>query len=186
MSIQVTRISVAWCVWLLLFAGVAAAQDQGFPIDTLVKRFRAHRDSSLQEKIYAHLDRTFYLTGETLWFKIYTVDGSVHKPLDLSRVAYAEILDKGNFPVLQAKVGLQHGRGHGSFFLPASLMSGNYKLRIYTNWMKNFSPEFYYDETFALVNPFVPSTEDRTKPQRGYTIDLFPEGGNLVAGIRSK
>jgi len=182
----IIRTILTWCVPLFLLVGVAAAQAQDIPVDTVVKRFQAHRDSSLQEKIYAHIDRTFYLTGETLWFKIYAVDGSFHKPLDLSKVAYAEILDKGNFPVLQAKIELRDGRGEGSFFLPASLMSGNYKVRIYTSWMKNFSPEYYYDETFALVNPFVSSTEERRTAQPGYTIGLFPEGGNLVAGIRSK
>lgn len=170
--------------FLLLHTVVVFAQD--LPLDTLVKNFNRYRETALQEKIYGHLDRNFFLTGETLWFKAYTVDGTLHKPLDVSKVAYAEILDKANFPVLQAKIQLQDGLGSGSFFLPASLSSGPYKLRLYTNWMKNFSPEFYFDEAFTLVNPFITPEHLPVKPNPAYTVDFFPEGGNLVAGVTSK
>ena len=85
---------------LLLQAGLAQEKQ----LDTLIGRFDDYRVRVLQEKIYAHLDRTFYLTGETLWFKIYAVDGSFHKPLNVSKVAYVEIMDKGNLSVMQAKI----------------------------------------------------------------------------------
>lgn len=171
---------------LTLFIFVSlVSRGQENPLDTLVSKFRQYRERSLQEKVYAQLDRTSYLTGETMWFKIYSIDGSFHRPLDLSKVAYAEVLDKGNFAVLQAKIELKNGTGNGSFFLPASLNSGNYRLRIYTNWMKNFSPEFYFDEVITIVNPFV-SPEAIQRPAAKYSVDFFPEGGNLVAGINSK
>lgn len=120
------------------------------------------------------------------------LNGSVHydgeyfsNVPDMSKVAYAEILDKANFPVLQAKIKLIHGRGDGSFFLPASLSSGQYRLRLYTSWMKNFSSEFYFDEVFSVVNPFV--VPDVVKKSAGtFTVDFFPEGGHLVSGIKSK
>ena len=54
------------------------AQKNG--IDTLVKRFDNHRKNSLQEKLYVQLDRSYYLTGEILWFKIYYIDATFHKP----------------------------------------------------------------------------------------------------------
>src|SRR5687768_14339674 len=107
----------------ILFAFTAFCQES--QLDTLVKKFGQYREVALQEKIYAHLDRNFYLTGETLWFKIYMVDGGFHKPIDVSKVAYAEILDRAGFPVLQAKIEMKNGTGNGSFFLPASLSSGN-------------------------------------------------------------
>jgi hypothetical protein len=155
-------------------------------LDTLVKKFQDYRVNGLQEKIYAHLDRSFYLTGETLWFKVYTVDGTFHRPINVSKVAYVEILDKANLPVLQAKIALDDGHGNGSLFLPASLNSGNYTFRLYTNWMKNFSPEFYFHQNFTIVNPFVKLETNETAKTSNYTADFFPEGGNLVTGIRSK
>ncbi|MGC1241764.1 MAG: hypothetical protein WA874_09250 [Chryseosolibacter sp.] len=174
-----------WPTLLLFLLTPLCMEAQQHSLDTLVQRFTRHREGALQEKIYAHIDRSFYLTGETLWFKIYTVDGSFHKPLDVSKVAYAEVLDKGNFPVLQAKIELNKGMGSGSFFLPASLNSGNYRLRLYTNWMKNSDPDFYFDEAFTIVNPFVVPPANG-KITGSHSIHFFPEGGNLVSGLKSK
>lgn len=163
---------------------VSFAQEN--QLDTLIKKFQRYRIKSLQEKVYAHLDREFYLTGETLFFKAYSVDGSFHKPLTISSVAYVEIFDKTNIPVLQAKVELNHGSGSGSFFLPASLRSGNYKFRLYTNWMKNFSHEFYFNQIFTIINPFLNPELSHPKTANSYTAIFFPEGGNLVSGVQSK
>jgi hypothetical protein len=172
---------------LILFISFAiSAVGQENPLDTLRQKFGQHREKALQEKIYAHIDRNFYLTGETLWFKIYTVDASIHQPVNVSKVAYAEILDRGNFPVLQAKIELKNGMGNGSFFLPASLSSGNYTLRLYTNWMKNFNHEFYFDEIFTIVNPFVIPDATPASAPKNCSVQFFPEGGNLVGGVESK
>ena len=155
-------------------------------LDTLTEKFKQYRAAGIQEKLYAHLDRTFYLTGETMWFSLFCVDGTFHKTLDVSKVAYAEILDRADFPVLQGKIALANGRGSGSFFIPASLTSGNYRFRVYTSWMKNFGPEFYFEQGITIVNPFV-APESAKKPAAApCTIDFFPEGGNLVSGIQSK
>ena len=171
---------------LLLCIGAESAAQKQSSLDTLVGRFGHYREHAYQEKIYGHLDRTFYLTGETLWFKLYTVDGAFHKPSDLSKVAYVEVLDKMGFAVLQAKVELKGGLGSGSFFIPASLSSGNYRFRAYTSWMKNFPPEFYFSQTVSIVNTFV--APEPLKPVEGVSckVDFFPEGGELVSGIQSK
>ncbi len=171
---------------LALLLTAAPAKGQNAPLDSLLKKFSHYREHALQEKIYAHIDQRFHLTGETLWFKLYTVDGAFHKPIDVSKVAYAEILDRADLPVLQAKIELNNGSGYGSFFLPASLSTGNYKLRVYTSWMKNFPPEFYYHQRLAIVNPFVIPEPISSRAVTTYALDFFPEGGNLVSGIKSK
>ena len=178
--------NIIFSVWMAFAPFSLIAQATESPMDTLAKKFRQHREHALHEKVFAHLDRNFYLTGETLWFKIYSVDGSYHKPLHLSKVVYAEVLDGANLPVLQGKIGIRHGHGSGSFYLPASLTSGNYRFRIYTSWMKNFGPEFYFEQVITIVNPFVSPETTQEQTPTPCAIDFFPEGGNLVAGLRSK
>lgn len=171
---------------LLLLARMCPVLAQQDYTDTLRQRFSDHSVAALHEKVYAQVDRTFYLTGETLWFSIYTVDGTLLRPLQVSKVAYAEVLDRTNFAVLQAKIEVTDGRGHGSFYLPASLSSGNYRLRIYTNWMKNFSPEFFFDQLITIVNPFVIPERSGQEAKASCSIAFFPEGGHLVEDIESK
>ncbi len=154
-------------------------------LDSLSWKFAEYRKNSLTEKLFVHTDQTCYLVGETLWFSIYAVDGTMHMPLDLSKFAYVEILDSQNAPVLQAKVTLDKGRGQGSFYLPASLGSGNFVLRAYTRWMRNGDPVFYFHQRITIVNQFT-GPDSPGKEQGKPMVSFFPEGGNLVAGIRSK
>ncbi len=121
-----------------------------------------------------------------LWFKLYTVDASLHQPLDMSKVAYIEILDNNNKPVIQAKIALKNGDGNGSLPLPVSIGSGKYKLRAYTNWMKNFGADHFFEKIITIVNTQKANeTISSPKPDQ-YDIQFFPEGGNLVNGIQSK
>jgi hypothetical protein len=167
-----------------LFLNKSAAQQRD--VDSIVTKFDQHRKHAIQEKIYVHTDRSFYLTGETLWFKVYSVDGSFHKPLDVSKVAYLEILNSTNEPVIQGKIELSEGSGDGSFFLPASLTSGHYTLRAYTMWMNNVGPDYYFYKKITVVNPFIKPVFDKVKPEASDIAAFFPEGGNLVAGLKSK
>ena len=151
-----------------------------------------------EEKVFAHTDKEFYLAGEILWFKLYVVDAAGHKPLDLSKLAYVEIISDEQRPVLQSKIALNQGLGNGSFQLPFSIHSGNYILRAYTNWMKNEGPAFYFEKTItifnSLRNTLPPATNTSSQPTSNntapaatqpapYDIRFFPEGGNLVEGL---
>jgi hypothetical protein len=148
--------------------------------------FTHYIQNNLPEKLFVHSDRQDYLAGEIIWFKIYDVDGLYNKLLNLSKVAYVDILDNQQNPVMQAKIAVNEGGGSGSLFIPVSVKSGNYKLRAYTSWMKNFSPEYYFEEIIRIVNPQVVSDISNKQNSPGYDIQFFPEGGNLVNDIKSK
>ena len=167
----------------LLTSHLIFAQNQ-MP-ESLQQQFNTYQSSSLQEKIFVHTDKTFYLAGETVWFKIYAVDASFHKPVATSSITYVEILSKDLKPVVQSKISMSNGSGAGSVILPGFLATGNYVLRAYTNWMKNFSPDFYYEHTLHIVNtlklsPVVPSLKGVSG------IQFFPEGGNEMVGLTGK
>jgi uncharacterized protein YfaS (alpha-2-macroglobulin family) len=168
---------------LFLYNMKTNAQDtfSGIP-----ERFKQYCSKVQPEKLYVHTDKNFYLAGELLWFKVYNVDGAVYQPVDLSKIAYIEIIDKENKPVMQAKIALTKGKGNGSFYLPVSINSGNYKLRAYTNWMKNFSAAYYFEKPVTIVNTLKTLTPTVADTTLRYTIAFFPEGGNLVKETTSK
>jgi hypothetical protein len=168
---------------LLLGSGWVSAQDQ--LIDNLQQQYHNYQSGNLQEKLFVHTDKTFYLAGETVWFKVYALDASFHKPLAISSVAYIEILNKDQKPVVQSKVAMSNGNGNGSFILPGSLSSGNYIFRAYTSWMKNFAPDFYFEQTLHIVNT-LKLTTIQNGPKPPPVIQFFPEGGNEVSGFTGK
>ncbi|HZE84214.1 MAG TPA: hypothetical protein VE035_07880 [Puia sp.] len=183
---------------VLLLAGRMMAQSDG--LSSLQVKFDAYRSRMLTEKLFVHTDKPAYLAGEICWLKIYCVDGSLHRPLGLSKIAYVDILDKDDHFVLQGKIALEGAEGKGSFYLPLSLNSGNYKLRAYTNWMKNSGPEYFFEEPLTIINtlkelpssatgpsarPAAPDTASAAGPA-SYTVTFFPEGGNLVREIPTR
>lgn len=170
---------------LLLSLQTALAQVTG---ESLIRQqFKSYSDQAVQEKIYLHTDRTFYLPGETIWFKAYVVEGSSMRKLDLSKVAYLEIVDKENQPIVQTKFQLNRGTGNGSIMVPVSAISGSYRIRCYTNWMKNFDSDYFFEAALKIVNPLIsfdPHPQDSDTAI--YDVQFFPEGGHLIEGIKSK
>lgn len=168
---------------LLTSTSLPVSGQAGTPVNELVRSFDRYRRQSLTEKLFLHTDQSFYLTGETMWFKAFYVDGTFHKSLDLSKVAYVELLDTEGKPVLQTKISLGQGGGDGSLFLPASLNAGTYLMRAYTSWMKNFSADYFFEKTLTIVNPFKPLGLPALTPASDYEVQFFPEGGQLVRGL---
>jgi hypothetical protein len=147
--------------------------------------FNRYNLNAPQEKIYAHTDKNAYTAGEFLWLKLYYVDGINNHAAGLSKVAYVEILDKNQNPVIQAKIALDNGSGSGSIYIPVNLSSGNYVLRAYTNWMKNFNPDYYFYKQLTIINPLKSPDLQAKNLTPDYDVQFFPEGGNLVNGISS-
>jgi len=139
----------------------------------------------LQEKAFVHTDKENYVTGEIIWFKLYLTDALLNKPLNLSKIAYVEVLDMLHKPILQSKIEIKESMGDGSFLLPYSLQSGNYLFRCYTGLMKNSSAEFYFEKQISIINPLKKPDWSEAKPSV-FKVQFFPEGGNLVSGIESK
>ncbi|GAB3197475.1 hypothetical protein ABID22_003412 [Pontibacter aydingkolensis] len=162
-------------------AGQATAQTDAFK--SIEQNFDLHRKNTLQEKMFLHLDRPVYACGETMWFKLYNVDATLHQLLDISKIAYIEVLDVAQKPVLQTKFALKGGTGNGSFAIPATLNSGNYTVRAYTNLMKNYGPELFFEQPVTIVNTFKSLDQEAAPKPTTYAIQFFPEGGNMVAGV---
>jgi hypothetical protein len=173
-------------VYILLGIPLAWASAQRLPVtDTAGARLLRYQQSHLMEKVFVHTDKSFYLPGQIIWYKVYAVDAATNRPVDLSKVAYVEVVGTGGRALLQGKIALAGGSGDGSFQVPPSLTTGNYVLRAYTAWMKNGSPDFYYEQALSIVNPL----KDPPASPGGadaYDIQFFPEGGNLVSGLASK
>lgn len=135
-----------------------------------------------QEKIFVHSDRDIFTAGETIWFKTYiTLDGL---PTNLSKVVYVELANNKGQLVAKRMLKADDGSAAGEITLNDSLPSGTYTLNAYTLWMLNF-PQFIFKKHIAVHN----ANAGKRKPAStagDFTVQLLPEGGNLVAGLESR
>jgi hypothetical protein len=109
---------------------------------------------NFNEEVFVRTDRDTYISGEQVWFKVYTLNGLTGTPCSISKVVYLELLDKNNFPLKQLKVKTENGSGSSAFVLPDNISSGNYLIRAYTNWKKNFSSDQFFYKAISVINPF--------------------------------
>ena len=120
--------------------------------------------NAFNETIYVHSNATTFVSGETLYYKLYCLNPVNYNISTLSKIAYVELIDSNKENVFKQKFFLKNGTGQGDFFIPTTLQTGNYKLIAYTNWMLNKSEEACYQMDITIINPFQVSQEMSIKP----------------------
>jgi hypothetical protein len=186
-SLELMRISRILLLLLsICLLDVPVAFGQQATEMRLVNAYNQYKSQYLQEKLYVHTDKDSYLSGEICWFRLYYMDAFTNRPAVLSKIAYVEILDKNNRPVLQEKISLKPAESHGSLMIPSSISSGTYIFRAYTSWMKNFGPGYYFEKAIRIINPHKLEPDSSIAKIKRYDLQFFPEGGNLVQQIESK
>lgn len=177
LSKQLVLVFLLWCCSI-------TASAQALP--KVLQAFDSYQRDRYAEKIFVHTDKDTYLSGELVWYKVYCRNSDFLVE-DFSKVVYIDILDTQQNFILQAKVALVHGSGSGSFYLPKTIKSGAFKLRAYTNWLKNFGPENFFEKKLNFINLYKENQEPSIKREiPAAMIHFFPEGGNLVDGLTSK
>ena len=188
---KILNISVLLFLNILLSQNLCAQEATDKGMDSTIRNFR--------EELFVRTDRDIYIAGEEVWFKVYKLNGLTNTPSGLSKVVYLEMLDKNNFPIKQLKVKTNDNSGSSNFILPDNISSGNYLIRAYTNWMKNFTTDQFFYKTISVINPFesidhlkLPSATIKHDSSSLTTILLSQSivtdetGSRMTAGLKSK
>lgn len=120
--------------------------------DGLTEKFQRFCEAVPWEEVFVHTDRDNYMAGEELWMSTWVTDRASSKLSENSRIIYVELLNSASRPVVQKRFSLEKGNGPGLILLPDTLSPGEYTLRAYTNWMKNFPPETYFNRKLNIYN----------------------------------
>jgi hypothetical protein len=159
----------------------------------------------IAEKIYLQLDKDIYTTGSTIWFKSIVTKSLDNTPTDLSGVLYVELINAEKTIIEKKLIKLDKGIGEGYFDLLDTVKAGNYLIRAYTEWNKNFDADFFFEkyvQVFSTDNENakenatsnletkIPEQENDSKTivndKNRIDFQFFPESGELVNGLPSK
>src|SRR4030042_6548 len=180
-------------VGLCLFIFIAGFSVCIFPLYAQANESNTNQELSIpdefnyREKIFLHIDRKLYLSGEIIWFKGYCTYKDINLLSDVSKVMYVEVLNNQNKPILSEKILLEKGTGDGRIYVPRSIQTGVYYIRAYTRWMTNFPPGYFFVDKLYIVNPFLPlETNIITEESEDYTINFYTENGRLWKGKRKE
>ena len=144
------------------------------------------------EKAYLQFDKPYYAIGDTIYFKAYLTLGAQHRLSALSGILYADLIDPGNKVTRSIKLQVLAGTAHGDFVLVDTLTKGNYRVRAYTNWMRNNGPYSFFEQVIPVGIASAKRNPESGEPvavkpaKKGVLskadIQFLPEGGTLVAG----
>jgi len=137
------------CFGILIIFAYKADDD---PFSALIKKLEAYIEKYPQEKVHLHLDKPYYAIGDDIWFKAYILNAQSGKPSTISNAIYVELINEKDSVKKQIKLPVISGFTWGDFKLPDSFAEGNYRIRAYTQWMKNAGTEFFFDKTIKIGN----------------------------------
>jgi hypothetical protein len=137
---------------LLAFGMILKAQESGE--NPIKKLFLDQLSLFPQEKIYVHTDRSEYLSGETIWFRVHLVDAVFLKQANASRYVYVELINPTNHLVKRVKLRPDStGCFYGQIQLDDELGEGDYLLRAYTRFMQNIGEDYFFTKQVYISNP---------------------------------
>lgn len=157
------------------------------PIEKLLKQLVKLTENYPQEKVYLHFDKPYYAIGEDIWFKNYVVTAEKNEPSQLSKVLYVDFINQKNKIVSSLKLEVIDGFANGNINLADTLSSGTYRVRAYTNYMRNYNASFFFEKSIEIgsVSDKAATLADKAK-RIELSLAFFPEGGHLVSSLRSR
>lgn len=198
-KIQKIYIAAGIVTILLFFAFIVAPLPENNITRSLLSKLENQNNWYRQQKVYLHFDKEKYTADEKVWFKAYLTDAISHKPDSSSTNLYVELINPVGYIVQTKLLKLEGGFGYGDFSFLDTVPDGFYKIRAYTNYMQNFSEEFYFSKNIYISNPqfrtyatrfevktVKRSHKDNIRKQAHFDISFLPEGGHLLSNINNK
>jgi|GEM_PF-2143117 len=170
MNLKMKKITI----YILFFTLLSSILNAQVPVDEKNLEYV----NKLTEKVHVFTDRDLYLTGEEAWFSVCLDINNAFTEFDLSKIVYLELFDASKKKYYKGKFEVINGRAAGNFPIPDEMITGNYYIRAYTLYQRNFPPEYFTTKIITIINPEseLPGAEQvaDTKPMDHGEGDLFP------------
>ncbi|MBR5086737.1 MAG: hypothetical protein IKX31_07000 [Muribaculaceae bacterium] len=108
-----------------------------------------------QEKIHMMTDKPYYITGDTIWMRVFVVNAVNHQPVDASKFVYVELISPMNEVVMRVKIKERDGVFKGYLPLdPTKIAEGEYTLTAYTMFMQNQGEQYFFKKKVKITSSF--------------------------------
>ncbi|NGM74831.1 TonB-dependent receptor plug domain-containing protein [Sphingobacterium sp. SGL-16] len=156
---------------------------QGQDIQQFLDKLQDYSLQNPQEKVYLHTDKPSYSAGENIFFKSYTTIGITNLFSSLSGILYAELISPANNVVQRVTISTPMGIGIGDFTLSDTITEGVYRIRAYTNWMKNAGSDYFFDKKVPIYNGRTDNVITHTTYEKRTNDVLYKINLNSVTGL---
>ena len=186
-------VSIISVIFIFSFINYSYVDEE---VTKIIRQFTKFHTQYPQQKIYLHTDKDKYISGETIWLKAYLMDMASQLSDTASKEIYIDLIDCSQKVTRTIMVKNNKGFASGEILLSDSILEGNYLLRAYTNWMRNFNNDFFFSKTIVIKNPnyeniitskslqaIKDDNESLKKSEKQISLSFFPEGGSMICGL---
>lgn len=153
---------------------------------SITEKLENHQSAYPIEKIYISHNQPYYASGDTLYGKIFLVNGRSHQYFDGAPIVYVDwINEKGEF-LESLIVKIKEGTAELTIPLHRTYGEGRFYLRAYTQYQKNFDEAYIFQKEIRVIGETPLPPKKNTKDKNNFRVQFFPEGGRLVAGLTNK
>lgn len=125
--------------------------------------------STGNERLFIHLEKFVYVTGEAIKYKVYLLNGTSQEMAPCSKILYFTLAEVNGNSLTNWRINLKDKSVSGSFIIPNEIKAGIYLFRAYTNLMRNGPMEQIYLQRVLIISLSEPTPETLMVPDSGET-----------------
>jgi len=168
---------------------IAFCQGSSPVLENAVSKIKTTITDRIIEKAYLHFDRPYpyYVAGDVMYFKAYVTMGELHQLSTISGILHVDLIGNNNVLLQTKSILLSSGLGWGDFTLPDTLQKGTYRIRAYTNYMRNGDHAYFFNKNISVSSINNVDRVAAVNKKAGQpSLQFFPEGGNMVTDVHTK
>lgn len=138
-----------------------------------------------REALFLHTNKTTYLTNEDIWFKAYAYDRKNALSSKSTTNIYFGLYDSEGKQISKKLYLSKSGAAEGNFEIDSTFTSGEYYLKVSTNWMNNFKEDDSFIQKIQIINPKKQVTPKKKTNVKEYDFQFLPEGGYAIVDVKN-
>ncbi|HET6991814.1 MAG TPA: MG2 domain-containing protein, partial [Bacteroidia bacterium] len=148
-------------------------------IRSVKEKVEAYNKQMPEDRVYVQMDKPMYGAGETMWFSVFVRNGQSLRPSKKSDIVHVELVNPKGTIEKTLNLIASNGVAAGDFSLDQAAVGGQYKVRAYTNWMKNVSEDNKFEKEITVQDVILPNL----KMKLDFEKKAFGAGDEVIAKL---
>lgn len=174
----VAALTASVIAWITPASYYQAVLENDFT-KSLKKKLSEYYTHAPEDRVYLQLDKPFYSPGDDIWFSAYVRDGLSLKPSNKSDIVHIELISPKGTVEKRINVIAKNGKAAGDFMIDKEALGGMYKIRAYTNWMKNEGDDNIFEKELQVQDVILPNL----KMKLDFEKKAFGAGDEVIAKL---
>src|SRR6218665_374383 len=177
-AVALSGTALALMAWISPSNYYQLMTDNDF-IRSLKQKLGAYNEQMPEDRVYLQFDKPMYEPGDDIWFSAFVRDASTMKPSQKSDIVHVEFLNPKGTVEKSINIIAKNGVAAGDFNRDAEALGGMYKVRAYTNWMKNEGVDNVFEKQLQVQEVVLPNL----KMKLDFEKKAFGAGDEVVAKL---